>query len=109
MLAHCNSFTTLTPDNYWDHGFNSSAFHCSRHVTFAKAKACDESLLIRFASQMCLKPATDMVEAHAESSARELQDQLSDLEAQLKHIDEALTATRGEDPELETVRSRTVL
>ena len=49
---------------------------------------------------MCLKPASDMAEAHAEG---ELRDQLADLEAQLQQIDEALEATGGVDPELETV------
>ncbi len=55
---------------------------------------------------MCLKPASDMAEAHAEG---ELRDQLADLEAQLQQIDEALEATGGTDPEQETVHEHLLL
>ena len=55
---------------------------------------------------MCLKPASDMAEAHAEG---ELRDQLADLEAQLQQIDEALEATDGADPELKTVHEHLLL
>ena len=47
-----------------------------------------------------------MAEAHAEG---ELRDQLADLEAQLQQIDEALEATGGADPELETVHEHLLL